>query len=231
LGHKTAQLPITNRFVPPWMVAQHGGFSVPLVIHPRVRKTIGRVAALTCAAVFVSSSAAFAAQCPTQIGKQKFAKLGDTASYVLVPGGSFEGTPSQVGWTLSNATLTAGNEPLYLNSATDDQSLLINGGGSATSPVFCVDSTMPNIRFLVHQTVPGSDLKVQGVVPLPHGSLTITVGGVGDGSVSGWTSVQLNIPTNRIPKGLSIPAALRFVVPGSGSWQLDDVYVDPYRAG
>jgi hypothetical protein len=166
-----------------------------------------------------------------QPGKQKFAKLGDTASYVLVPGGSFEGTPTQIGWTLSNATLTAGNEPLYLNGATDSQSLLINGGGNATSPVFCVDSTMPNIRFFVRQTAPGSDLKVQGVVQMPRGTLAFTVGSLGDGSLPGWTAVQLNIPTNRIPKGLSIPAALRFVVPGSGSWQLDDVYVDPYRAG
>ena len=74
---------------------------MPLVIHPRVRKTIGRIAALTCVAVFVSSGAAFAAQCPTQSAKQKFSKWGDSSSYFLVPGGSFEGTPAQVGWTLS----------------------------------------------------------------------------------------------------------------------------------
>jgi hypothetical protein len=202
-----------------------------LVIHPRVRKTVGRIAALTCAAVFVSSGAALAAECPSQTGKQKFAKFGDTATYVLVPGGSFEGTPAQVGWTLANATLTSGNEPFYLNSASDSQSLLIDGGGSATSPVFCVDRTMPTMRFFVRQTASGSDLKVQGLVQTPRGPLALTVADLADGSEPGWTSVQINIPTNRIPKGLSIPAALRFVVPGSGSWQLDDVYVDPYRAG
>ncbi|MGZ4274666.1 MAG: hypothetical protein ACXVRP_13010 [Solirubrobacteraceae bacterium] len=59
----------------------------------------------------------------------------------------------------------------------------------------------------------------------------VTVADLGDGAVSAWTPVQVNIATNRIPKGLSISAALRFVVPGSGGWQLDDVYVDPYRAG
>jgi hypothetical protein len=202
-----------------------------LVIHPRVRKTIGRVAALTCAAVFVSSGTAFAARCPTQNGKQNFAKWGDTASYFLVPGGSFEGTPAQVGWTLSNATLTPGNEPFYINSTSDNQSLLVNGGGSATSPTFCLDSTMPNLRFFVRETVPGSDLKVQGVVQMPHGPVVFTVGDLADGAVPGWTTVELNLPTNRMPRGLSIPAALRFVVPGPGSWQLDDVYVDPYRAG
>ena len=204
---------------------------MPLVIHPRVRKTVGRIAALTCAAVFVSSGAALAAECPTQTAKQKFAKWGDTASYFLVPGGSFEGTPEQVGWTLSNATLTSGNEPFHLNAATDDQSLLIAGGGSATSPVFCVDSTMPSLRLFVREPQAGSDLKVQGIVQTPRGPFAFTVADLADGSVPGWSSIQINVPTNRIPRGLSVPAALRFVVPGAGSWQLDDVYVDPYRAG
>jgi len=204
---------------------------VPLVIHPRVRKTIGRIAALTCAAVFVSSGAAFAAQCPTQSAKQKFSGWGDSSSYFLVPGGSFEGTPAQVGWTLSGATLTPGNEPFHLNAVTDDQSLEINGGGSATSPAFCVDSTMPSLRFFVRQTAPGSDLKVQGVVATPRGPLTVTVAALPNGSLSSWTPVQVTVETNRIPPGYSISAALRFLVPGSGSWQIDDVYVDPYRAG
>src|ERR1700759_5037611 len=122
------------------MAASHGGFSVPLVIHPRVRKTVGRIAALTCAAVFVSSGAAFAAQCPTQSAKQKFSKFGDSSNYFLVPGGSFEGTEAQVGWTLSGATLTSGNEPFHLNGFSDDQSLQVGDGGSATSPSFFVDS-------------------------------------------------------------------------------------------
>lgn len=204
---------------------------MPLVIHPRVRKTIGRIAALTCAAVFVSSGAAFAAQCPTQSGKQKFSKWGDSSSYFLLPGGSFEGTPSQVGWTLSGSTLTSGNEPFHINSVTDDQSLLIGGGGSATSPVFCVDSTMPSFRFFVRQTNPGSDLKIQGVVQTPRGPLAVTVADLPDGSLPMWTPVQITVATNRIPKGSSVSAAARFSAPGSGSWQLDDVYVDPYRAG
>lgn len=205
---------------------------MPLVIHPRVRKTIGRVAALTCVAVFVSSGAAFAAQCPTQSAKQRFSTWGDTSSYFLVPGGSFEGTPTQVGWTLSGATLTAGNEPFFLNAVTDNQSLLVDAGGSATSPLFCVDSTMTSLRFFARQTEQGSDLEVQGVVATPRGPLTVTVADVSDGDFpSEWTPMEVAIDTNRIPRGYSVSAALRFVVPDSGSWQIDDVYVDPYRAG
>jgi hypothetical protein len=204
---------------------------VPLVIHPRVRKTIGRIAALTCVALFVSSGAALAAQCPTQSVKQKFSKFGDDSSYFLVSGGSFEGTPAQVGWSLSGATLVAGNEPFHLNAVTDDQSLQIGDGGSATSPAFCVDSTMPSFRFFVRQSAPGSDLRIQGVVPTPHGPLTLTLADLPNGSLSSWTPVQITVQTNRIPKGFSVAAALRFAVPASGSWQIDDVYVDPYRAG
>ncbi|HEX3976646.1 MAG TPA: hypothetical protein VHW96_10300 [Solirubrobacteraceae bacterium] len=204
---------------------------MPLVIHPRVRKTVGRIAALTCVAVFVSSGAAFAAQCPTQSAKQKFSKWGDSSNYFLVPGGSFEGTPAQVGWTLSGATLTSGNEPFHINSITDDQSLLISNGGSATSPALCVDSTMPSFRFFVRQTAPGSDLKIQGVVQTPRGPLSMTLADLPDGSLSSWTPVQVTVETNKIPKGFSIAAAMRFVAPGSGGWQIDDVYVDPYRAG
>jgi hypothetical protein len=202
-----------------------------LVIHPRVRKTIGRIAALTCVAVFVSSGAAFAAQCPTQSAKQKFSKWGDSSNYFPVPGGSFEGTPAQVGWTLSGSSLTAGNEPFHINSLSDDQSLLIDGGGSATSPAFCVDSTMPSFRFFVRQTTPGSDLKIQGVVQTPHGALSVTLADLPDGVLPLWTALQVTVATNRIPKGSSVSAALRFAVAGSGSWQLDDVYADPYRAG
>jgi hypothetical protein len=204
---------------------------MPLVIHPRVRKTVGRIAALTCAAVFVSSGAAFAAQCPTQSVKQKFSGWGDSSNYFLVPGGSFEGTPAEVGWTLSGATLTPGNEPFHINGATDDQSLLVSGGGSATSPAFCVDSTMSSLRFFVRQTTPGSDLKVQGVVQTPRGPLSMTLADLPNGSLPLWTPLQVTVATNRIPKGFSISAAMRFLVSGAGAWQIDDVYVDPYRAG
>ncbi|HYZ81198.1 MAG TPA: hypothetical protein VE571_08020 [Solirubrobacteraceae bacterium] len=202
-----------------------------MVIHPRVRKTIGRIAALACVAVFVSSGAALGAQCPTQTTKPQFARWGDTAAYFLVPGGSFEGTPAQVGWTLSGATLTSGNEPFHINSAADSQSLLVDGGGSATSPALCVDSTMSSLRFFARQTGAGSDLQVQGIVQTPRGSFSYTVADLRGGARSAWTPVQVNVPTSRIPWGMSVAAAVRFVVPGSGSWQMDDVYLDPYRAG
>ncbi len=38
--------------------------------------------------------------------------------------------------------------------------------------------------------------------------------------------------TSSLPDDGSLMVALRFrVPPGAGSWQIDDVFVDPYRAG
>jgi hypothetical protein len=90
---------------------------------------------------------------------------------------------------------------------------------------------MPGFRFFVRQTAPGSDLKIQGVVQTPRGPLSVTVADLPNGAFLSWTAVQVTVATNRIPKGFSIAAAMRFLVPASGSWQIDDVYVDPYRAG
>jgi hypothetical protein len=202
---------------------------LPLVIHPRVRKTIGRVAAMTCVAVFASAGAAYAA-CPAQPTTTPFSQWGDNNSYFLVPGGSFEGTASQVGWTLNNAGLIAGNEPFHVSGASDDQSLQIDAGGTATSPTFCADSTMQDFRFFAREDSPGGELKVQGVARTWYGTFAATVAVLQDGSMSSWGPTrQLKIP--RIPTGLGIPVAIRFVTSGSSSWQVDDVYVDPYRAG
>jgi hypothetical protein len=205
---------------------------MPLVIHPRVRKSIRRVAAMTCFAVFASSGAAFAS-CQTQPTSTPFTQWGDNNSYFLIPGGSFEGTPSQVGWNLSNASLTAGNEPFYVNNSSDSQSLTINAGGSGTSPWFCVDNTMPSFRFFAHEVSPGSDLLVQGVVRTWSGTQTFTVADISDGTMSSWGPVApISVNTASIPNGVSLPVEARFVVPGNtGSWQVDDVYIDPYRAG
>ena len=115
-------------------------------VHSRLRACFLRIAALTCAGLFASAGVALAS-CPDQSLTTPFAQWGDTNSYFMIPGGSFEGTSDQVGWTLSGASLTPGNEPFYVNSSGDSQSLTISAGGTATSPFFCVDNTMSDLRF------------------------------------------------------------------------------------
>ena len=42
-----------------------------------------------------------------------------------------------------------------MNGSGDGQSLTIAGGGSATSPYFCVDNTMTSLRFFAQQVGAG----------------------------------------------------------------------------
>ena len=128
------------------------------LVRSRLR-VLRRVAALAFLGVFAAPGIALAS-CPAQPVSTPFSQWGDNNNYFLVPGGSFEGTADQVGWTLSNASLTQGNEPFYVNDSGDSQSLTISGGGSATSPFFCVDNTMGSLRFFAQQVEAGGGLHV-----------------------------------------------------------------------
>jgi hypothetical protein len=205
---------------------------VPLLAQSRVRRAVGRLAALTGLALLAGTGTALAA-CPTQPVSTPFAQWGDTNSYFLVPGGSFEGSGQTVGWTLSGASLTAGNEPFYVDSPADNQSLTINGGGSATSPFFCVDDTMTDLRLFADQTVPGSDLQVSALVQTPSGVITVPVADLADGSMPAWgPTAALGADRSGLEAGDSVMVALQFSAPGTGgSWSIDDVYIDPYRSG
>jgi hypothetical protein len=207
-------------------------FSLPLVIHPRVRTSLGLVLGVTCGVFFAGAGAA-SASCSPQTLSSPFSQWGDTNSYFLVPGGSFEGTADQVGWTLDDATLTAGNEPFNVDDPSDDQSLTIDAGGSATSPYFCVDNTMSDLRMFAQQVSSGSDLQVRALVQTSDGVTAIPLAGLADGSMPDWAPTQpITGDTAGIPDGASVMAALQFSVPGSdGAWELDDVYVDPWRSG
>jgi hypothetical protein len=197
----------------------------------RARKAALRITALTVLTVLAGASAALAS-CPVQPVSTPFSQWGDTSDYFLVPGGSFEGTSDQVGWSLSGATLSAGNEPFFVNGTTDGQLLSINGGGSATSPYFCVDSTMGSLRFFAQQSTAGSDLQVEALVQTPSGDATVPVADLADGSMPSWAPTQVINGRGTLPNNDSVMVALHFTAPSSaGSWQVDDVYVDPYRSG
>lgn len=207
------------------------------LVRSRVRVAVP-IAALAFLGSLAVPGGAFAsnsilASCPTQQVSTPFSQWGDTNSYYLAPGGSFEGTADQVGWTLSNATLTSGNEPFFVNGSGDSQSLTIAGGGSATSPYFCVDNTMASLRFFAQQATAGGDLQVQALVQTANGVQTVSLADLADGSTPAWAPTQPIVgDTSGLPDGQKLSVALQFsVVASAASWQIDDVYVDPYRSG
>lgn len=201
---------------------------MPLVIHPRVRKTLG-IAVATCAAMVATNSPAVAAppspaRCSTPPLTTPFAAFGDTGGYFPAPGGTFQTPADAAGWTLQHAAVTPG-------AGGADGSLTIDGGGSATSPLFCLDSTMPSLRFLAQELSPGDDLKVQVVIQLGNAHIPLTIARLADGTMPELAPVTpIGLATHLLPRWASLQVALRFTVPaGAGRWQIGDVFIDPYR--
>ncbi len=203
-----------------------------------VRSRLPIAAVLGVLALLAVPGGAFAsngilATCQTPPVSTPFSQWGDNSNYFLAPGGSFEGTADQVGWTLSNATLTSGNEPFLVNDPGDSQSLTIAGGGSATSPYFCVDNTMSSLRFFAQQVSAGVGLRAQALVQTSNGVTTVPLAHLLDGSTPTWApSDPIVADSSGLADGQTLMVALQFTVRSSAAiWQIDDVYVDPYRSG
>src|SRR5690349_3782871 len=148
---------------------------MPLVIRPRAGRSLRVLAAsaalLTVACGVTSGSAQAATATASRLTgttegcaagsnpSPVFSAFGDTADYVLAPGGSFEaGTFG--GWTLNGNTVVAGNDPFGLNSTTDTQALSIKPGTSVVSPLFCIDGSNPYLRLVAKKATKGN-LKVE----------------------------------------------------------------------
>lgn len=203
---------------------------------------LGALAAAT-AAIAVPSSAQAASlsqnlTCTAQTVSSPLAIFGDLASYWLAPGGDFE--TGAAGWSLSNASVVAGNETFKVVPGT--KSLKIGGGGlsnlgQATSPEFCVDPTHPTFRFLVKSSAPTALLNtyvnfksatgVQLTVPAKLNTFTF----------GAWTLAASQPLATTIPSvflGTGTTASLTFKLTTStlgSSVNIDDVLVDPYRRG
>ena len=153
----------------------------------------------------------------------------------LPPAASSRASPA---WTLDGgATLVAGNESFQAHSPYDRRSLLLPAGSSATTAPFCVGLEHPTIRFFARNG--GSLLSPLKVEVLFRDVLGVTralpVGVVVTGSR--WQpSLPMPLSAQRARSGARRGSRrhdhvrLRFTPLGrSAGWQIDDVYVDPFR--
>jgi hypothetical protein len=180
-------------------------------------------------ALAFGASNAFASCSYSSIGKT-FSQWNDPAYYVPAPNGGLESGNS--GWTLSSSSVVSQNESFYLGGSRDDSSLYIPTGGSATSPAFCVEQGMPTFRFTVRNTGDrGATMKVEAIyLDSTHNNATKTLGYHTAGYWWG-PSAKMSLAIGTASNG-GINASqvqLRFTpVSGSGKFQVDDVYIDPW---
>jgi hypothetical protein len=180
------------------------------------------------------NAGASAASCGARALSQPFLPWWDASQYFLMPGGDLE---SSEGWTLSGgARLIDGNEPFYVHSTTDRRSLLLPSGASGRTSSICVDANEPTMRFFVRNTgSPLSLLAVEARIRTTVLGLTVETTlpvGVVPGTAQTWQPslpVLFKLSANQLLGGTST-VDFRFTALGlGGKWQVDDVYVDPFK--
>jgi hypothetical protein len=170
--------------------------------------------------------------CSDQALSQPFTRWLDQASYTLLPGGSMEG--GATGWKLSGgANVVAGNEPWKVRGAGDASSLRLPAGSSAVSAPICVGLEHPTVRFFAKKNSGLlSTLAVTAIVRLQlGGTLEVPFGVVVAGGQ--WTpTLPFLYLGNLLPllPGQYTPVSFRFTPILGGDWQIDDIYVDPFRS-
>jgi hypothetical protein len=195
----------------------------------RLRISLGLACAIAALAGFAQSADARPANgggaryCDPS-SSRVFRPWNDHAYYMLSPGGSFEA--GATGWTLTgNANVVAGNEPFYLHSQHDRQSLSLPSGSSATSPWMCFSVGNWHLRFVgrgggwVRVTV-----RVRGLL----GVVSILDGGTMWMNSSWSPSPRVSLLLTNIGGLLTTKAISLRLTTVAGTAQIDDVYVDPW---
>jgi hypothetical protein len=201
--------------------------------HPVPSSNRSRFVALLATALLALAVFAGSAHAGSYSGAETvFSPWGDQRNYVLAPDGGFEANGA--GWQLNRgATVVGGNESHYLNDAADSQSLSLPAGSSAVSPPVCMALDTPSFRLVARNSGdPSSQLRVEAVYKLLGLVRTKTAGTLRAGSTWAPTQSVSTVLTLSTIVGTLIPSAIEIrltPLDSRGQWQVDDVYIDPFR--
>lgn len=159
--------------------------------------------------------------CNVSATSRPFVRWLDFASYELVPGGDFE----TLTWTLTGgAKLVGGSEPYAATGTRGSSSLSLPAGSSAQSPLTCVGTTSPSIRFFIAGTGSVALSVVDGRSVIPAG--VVIAGGE-------WSPTPVMLTSSPVMGTASGGTAqISVTITGvSGSPRIDDLFIDPWNHG
>jgi hypothetical protein len=190
--------------------------------------------ALLIAALAFATHSTSAQACPSAGAQTVFSPWGDQRYYVLAPDGGFESGARA--WSLAGkAAAVDGNESYYLHDPADRKSLSLPAGSSAGSPPICMAIDTPVFRFMVRNGGdPSSRLRVEARYNLLGLLRTNVIANVTAGpewAPSQPISTVLGLSTI---VGTLVPSAIEIrltPLDARGGWQVDDLYIDPFRRG
>ena len=185
-------------------------------------------------AATAASATTLLPSCAPRATSTPFAPWGDSSSYFLMPGGSFEsGAP---GWALAGDTsVVTGNETSFVNAKSDTHSLAMATGAESVSPTACVAMGENTIRLFVKNSgVVGSVLHVQAYVQNPLTGLVLSTGFdiKGTAGNTSWSPTARLLIPNLLGGVLGTQnLTLVFTTRGApATWNIDDVFVDPFKS-
>jgi hypothetical protein len=161
---------------------------------------------------------------------EPFSQWGDNGAYCAFPNLGFEN--GATGWTLTgNASIVSDNEPWDV-SGPGTQALQLAPAATAQSSPLPVNLLDPWIRFFAKSNGANGSLEVQVIFQGVLGNVTgvLNFGYLRTRDYSSWE------PTPRMLSALALPlfttsAEVLFTAQATaGSWEVDDVYLDPRLA-
>jgi hypothetical protein len=161
---------------------------------------------------------------------KSFLPWGDQNLYTPVPNAGLE--TGATGWRLSGATsVITGNETWRIGGAADKAALNLPGDSSAITAPLCIDETYPHFRLFVKNTGSlKSTLKIEVLYLDSKGNVTAAKGVDYKTDTNAWQPtglVGINVFTPKTTVAAA-PITFRFSTTKDASFQIDDVYVDPY---
>lgn len=187
----------------------------------------------------IAASAAFSAPapaaepdsagCPTVPVAQAFGPWQDFAEYFLAPAGNIE--TGGAGWDLTGgAAAVEGNERFHVGGADDHLSMRLPAGGTATTARFCIGLEHRSMRFFVRASGKGR-LRVEAIyAKRTSNEKSVRIASISAGESWAPSPIVPMIVNEIAPAhDNALAVSLRFVAEGNAEWQIDDVYVDPFR--
>jgi len=187
------------------------------------------LAAVALTAAPASAAPSAPAGCPDVPTVQPFAPWQDYADYLLAPDGDFEDGAAD--WTLEGgAQAVEGNETFAVGGSADHRSLEMPAGARATTAPMCIGEEHKTMRFFATTTGRGA-LTVEAIYTTRNGKAkSVTLGAVrGDDAWAPTDVLPMRVNELAGDYDNAMSVSLRFTVRGNATWQIDDVYVDPFR--
>jgi hypothetical protein len=182
---------------------------------------IGVVAVATVASMASApkADALLGLLCPAKTIEHPFTNWGDSNAYTLI-----SSAESSSGWSLRSGSVASGNEPWYVHSSSDSRGMSIAPGGRAQTPAVCLTLLDPTARYFTRGSA-GGKLQVDVIGNLPLG-LSLVLGSTTISGNGAWSPSEIQHFLANLTSVVTWTISLRFTAV-SGSWQVDDVYLDP----